>query len=148
MTQPPETESLHVLLAQICRLKHARVRSLLEALGLYEGQPALLRGLWVQEGLTHAELARILDVRPATVTKMIQRMEKSGFVERRPDATDQRLSRVYLTEAGRSVQAEVQQVWRTLEKEAFAGLEEGERVLLGSLLRRVRENLQQVAATR
>ena len=95
MTLTSETESLDVLFAQICRLKHTRVQRLLEALGLYEGQPALLRSLWSEEGLTHTELARRLHVRPATVTKMIRRMEKSGFVERRPDPADQRLSRVY-----------------------------------------------------
>jgi MarR family transcriptional regulator, organic hydroperoxide resistance regulator len=148
MTQAPETESLDVLFAQICRLKHARVQSLLEALGLYEGQPALLRSLWAQEGLTHAELARRLRVRPATVTKMIQRMEKSGFVERRPDPSDQRLSRVYLTGAGRSSQVAVRQVWRTLEKDAFSGLTDDERVQLQHFFQKIRENLLRVTAPR
>ena len=148
MTQAPETESLDVLFAQICRLKHARVQSLLEALGLYEGQPALLRSLWDQEGLTHAELARRLRVRPATVTKMIQRMGKAGFVERRPDPSDQRLSRVYLTETGRSVQVEVRQVWRTLEKEAFAGFTGDERMQLRHLFQQIRENLLRMTASR
>jgi DNA-binding MarR family transcriptional regulator len=124
------------------------VQSLLEALGLYEGQPALLRSLWTQEGLTHADLARRLRVRPATVTKMIQRMEKSGFVERRPDPADQRLSRVYLTDAGRLVQEKVHQVWHTLEKDAFAGLDDGERARLRQFFRQIRENLLRVTASR
>ena len=146
MEQP--TESLDVLFAQICRLKHTRVQSLLEALGLYEGQPALLRSLWAEEGLTHAELARRLHVRPATVTKMIQRMEKSGFVERRPDPADQRLSRVYLTEPGRSVQAAVREIWRTLEREAFSGFTDDERAQLQRFFRQIRENLRLASAPR
>ena len=146
MTQTSETESLDVLFAQTCRLKHTRVQSLLEALGLYEGQPALLRSLWAEEGLTHTELARRLHVRPATVTKMIQRMEKSGFVERRPDPADQRLSRVYLTEPGRSVQAAVREVWRTLEREAFSGLSDDERTQLQRFFRQIRENLRLASA--
>ena len=148
MTQTSETESLDVLFAQICRLKHTRVQSLLEALGLYEGQPALLHSLWAEEGLTHTELARRLHVRPATVTKMIQRMEKSGFVERRPDPADQRLSRVYLTEAGRSVQAAVREVWRTLEREAFSGFSDDERAQLQRFFRQIRENLRLSSAPR
>jgi MarR family transcriptional regulator, organic hydroperoxide resistance regulator len=36
-----------------------------------------------------------------TVTRMLQGMEKAGLVERRPDAADQRLTRVYVTSAGR-----------------------------------------------
>lgn len=137
----PEPESLDRLFAQICRLKHARVRTLLEALGLYRGQPSVLHALWEEEGLTHTELARHLRVQPATITKMIQRMEKAGFVERRPDLHDQRVSRVYLTEAGHAIRAEVQQVWRALEVEAFAGFTQEERLLLQRFFLQIRANL-------
>ncbi len=144
MNQPPESDMLDVLLAQICKLKHARVQTLLEALGLYEGQPSMLRTLWDQEGLTHTDLARRLRVQPATITKMINRMEKTGFVERRPDPEDQRVSRVYLTEAGRAVQADVRQVWRTLEQEAFGDFTPEERIVLRRFLVQIRENLVHV----
>ena len=148
MSHLQESESLDQLLAQICRLKHARVQALLETLGLYEGQPSMLRSLWAQEGLTHTELARRLRVQPATITKMIQRMEKAGFVERRPDQEDERISRVYLTEAGRAVQAGVQGVWHTLEQEAFAEFGGEERALLRQFLLQIRENLLRVTPTR
>jgi MarR family transcriptional regulator, organic hydroperoxide resistance regulator len=146
MTESPETESLDSLFAQICRLKHARIHTLLETLGLYRGQPSVLQALWEQEGLMHTDLARRLQVQPATITKMLQRMEKAGFVERRPDPDDQRVSRVYLTEPGRSVRAGVQQVWRQLEEEAFAGFTLPERVLLRRFFLDIRENLHRVTA--
>ena len=144
MTEPTEAESLDSLFAQICRLKHARIHTLLETLGLYRGQPSVLQALWEQEGLMHTELARRLQVQPATITKMLQRMEKAGFIERRPDPEDQRVSRVYLTDAGRAVRADVQQVWRQLEEEAFAGFTLEERVLLRRFFLQVRENLKHV----
>ena len=144
MNQPPGPESLDSLFARICRLKHARVQTLLEALGLYRGQPPVLRALWEQEGLTHTELSKRLRVQPATITKMIRRMERAGFVERRQDPEDQRVSRVYLTEPGRAIQADVHQVWRTLEKEAFAGFTLEERVLLRRFFLQIRENLMLV----
>jgi DNA-binding MarR family transcriptional regulator len=144
MLEMPEAESLDSLFAQCCRLKHARIHTLLETLGLYRGQPSVLRALWEQEGLMHTDLAHRLQVQPATITKMLQRMEKAGFVERRSDPDDQRVSRVYLTEAGRSVQAGVQQVWRQLEEEAFAGFTLEERVLLRRFFLDIRENLQRV----
>jgi DNA-binding MarR family transcriptional regulator len=145
MTEPVELESLDSLFAQICRLKHARVHTLLEELGLYRGQPSVLQALWEQEGLMHTELARRLQVQPATITKMLQRMERAGFVERRPDPEDQRVSRVYLTEAGRAVRAGVQQVWRRLEEEAFAGFTPEERALLRRFFVQIRENLMHVS---
>jgi len=144
MSLRTEPESIDFLLAQVCRLHHARAHTLLEELGLYRGQPPMLHALWEQEGLTHGELAERLHVQPATVTKMIQRMEKAGFLERRSDLEDQRVSRVYLTDAGRAIQAEVRQVWRTLEGETFAGFTLEERVLLRRFFLQVRENLIRV----
>lgn len=146
MTQPSEPESLDFLFAQICRLKHARVQNLLESLGLYRGQPPVLRALWDQEGLAQTEIARHLQVQAATMTKMLKRMEKAGFVERRPDPEDQRVSRVYLTEAGRAVRADVQQVWHTLEEEAFAGFTPEEQALLRRFFLQIRDNLRRVTA--
>jgi DNA-binding MarR family transcriptional regulator len=147
MPEESEAESLDSLFAQICRLKHARIHTLLDELGLYRGQPSVLQALWEQEGLMHAELARSLHVQPATITRMLQRMERAGFLERRPDPEDQRISRVYLTEAGRAVQSDVQQVWRRLEEEAFAGFALEERVLVRRFFMRIRENLQGVTGS-
>jgi len=144
MSQRTEPESIDFLLAQVCRLHHARAHTLLEELGLYRGQPPMLHALWEQEGLTHGGLAERLHVQPATITKMIQRMEKAGFLERRSDPEDQRVSRVYLTDAGRAIQAEVRQVWRTLEGETFAGFTLEERVLLRRFFLQIRENLIRV----
>jgi DNA-binding MarR family transcriptional regulator len=148
MARTSDPESLDRLFAQVCRLKHARVHTLYEALGLYRGQPRMLHALWDQEGLTHTALSRQLGVQPATITKMIQRMEKAGFVERRHDPDDQRVSRVYLTAAGRAVREDVQQVWRRLEEEAFAGFTGEERVLLRQFFLRMSDNLTQASAGR
>jgi DNA-binding MarR family transcriptional regulator len=147
MTERSGSESLDSLFAQICRLKHARIHTLLETLGLYRGQPSVLQALWEQEGLMHTELARRLQVQPATITKMLQRMEKAGFVERRPDPGDQRISRVYLTKAGQAVRTDVQQVWRRLEEEAFANFTLEEQALLRRFFLRIRENLMRVTGS-
>ena len=98
-------EPLGHSLSRICRLTHARMYALSGQIGLHRGQSLVLKALSGQDGLTHSELSNLLYVRPATMTNMIKRMEKSGLVERRPDAHDQRVSRVYLTEAGNAIQA-------------------------------------------
>ena len=72
---------------------------------------------------------------------MLQRLEREGFVDRRPDIEDQRISRVYTTEKGRNIEEEVQKKWGQLEKEAFGGLSVEERVLLRRLLLQVHQNL-------
>jgi len=148
MLQSTEPETMDYLLAQVCHLHHSRAHTLLEAIGLYRGQPLVLRALWEQEGLTHTDLAQRLRVAPATITKMLQRMENTGFVVCRPDAGDQRVSRVYLTEAGRAIQTEVEAVWQTMEQETFASFSPEERVLLRQFLCHIRENLVRATGER
>ncbi len=141
MAEREQPELLDFLLAQVARLHYIRAHALLEAIGLYRGQPPLLHALWEQEGQTHTELAERLGLAPATVTRMLQRMERAGFLVRAADAADQRVSRVYLTPAGRAIRAAVEEVWETMERETFAGLTDEERATLRRLLSRIRDNL-------
>ncbi len=137
-----EAESIDFVLAQVCHLHRSRAHQLLEALGLYRGQPPVLFALWQQEGLTHTELAERLQNTPSTISKMLRRMERAGFVVRQPDASDQRVSRVYLTEAGRAIRSEVQAVFGTLEAETFTGLTPEEHAVLRRCLLQLRDNLR------
>ena len=112
---------------------------MLEEVGLYGGQQFILHVLWENEGLTHSELAERLHVQPATITNALKRMERSGFVERRHDSEDQRVSRAYLTEAGRSARGTVEKMWQEMEEQTFAALHEEERAQLHRLLLRIYE---------
>lgn len=141
MDTSPGSEPLDFLLAQISRLHFTRAHKLLENLGLYRGQPPVLRILWEQEGLTHTELADRLHITPATMTKMLQRMKKAGFLISKPDPVDRRVSRVYLTQAGRIVQDRVFQVWKTMEEDEFSNFSEDELVLIRKYLTRIRDNI-------
>jgi DNA-binding MarR family transcriptional regulator len=144
MTRSIHSETIDFLLANVCHLHRMRAHQLLEALGLYQGQPLMLRELWQKEGLTQTEIAGRLSLAPATVTRMLQRMEKAGFILRKSDPQDQRVSRVYLSENGRRVQVQVEAVWKTMEAETFANLNLEERLLLGRLLQQIRQNLMEV----
>ena len=141
MTAQPTPERLGHLLNKVCGLRHRRMHELLDELGLYRGQPSMLRALWAGDGLTHSALAGQLGKSPATITKTVKRMERAGFVERKPDPRDERLSRVYLTAAGRDVQAAVEQVWQDFEQQAFAGFSPEEMASLRGMLQRVCHNI-------
>jgi len=141
VTDPPH--SLDHLLAQVSRLHHHRAHELFSRLGLYRGQPPVLFALWERDGQTLSELARAARVTPATMTRMIQRMEKSGFVTRKPDAVDQRVLRVHVTRAGRAVRGKLEQVWALMDRDCFIGFDGPDRAALEGLLLRVRANLTQ-----
>lgn len=81
------------------------------------------------------------NVKAATISKVLQRMEHAGFVERRADAEDQRVSRVYLTPAGHAICEDVQKTLDAMDEETFAGFTVEERVLLRRFFAQIRENL-------
>jgi DNA-binding MarR family transcriptional regulator len=141
MSHEEGSESLDFLLAQVSKLHRVRMHTLFEELGLYHGQPPLLFALWNQDGQTHTELAGQLHIQAATMTKMVQRMEKTGFVARQADPDDQRVSRVYLTDVGRNIRENVNQVFRQLEDETFANFTLEEHALLRRFFLQMRENL-------
>jgi DNA-binding MarR family transcriptional regulator len=113
----------------------------LEGLGLYRGQPRLLHVLWEREGITHSELARELHIQPATVTKMLQRMEKAGFLERKHDQQDERVSRVFLTPRGRDIKERVTETMEELTGIVEKGFDKAELAAFRGFLMRVRDNL-------
>ena len=110
----PLKDTVGYMLAHACKHHRQRADELLNEIGLHVGQEMLLCGLWEKEGVTQTELAEYVMIQPATVTNMLQRLERGGFVERRPDIEDQRVSRVYTTEKrpryGRGSAGEVESV--------------------------------------
>jgi DNA-binding MarR family transcriptional regulator len=137
----PFQECINYRIQRVAKVYRRRVEEALNALGLYPGQEFLLMQLWEEEGITQSELVERLCVEPSTVTKSLQRLEKVGFVERRQDAEDSRVSRVYLTEAGRALKEPVKQIWCELEKATVNGLSEVEIALMGRLFDQIDANL-------
>ncbi len=138
-----DSESLEFLLAQVIRLHHHRTQILLGELGIYPGQPPILFMLWKKDGRSQKEFAERLGLKPATITVMLKRMERAGWVERRSDSEDLRVSRVYLTEQAKKIRPKVEQVLNTIYEECFEGFTDQEKVLLRRFLIHMRNNLCQ-----
>ncbi|MFC8229127.1 MarR family winged helix-turn-helix transcriptional regulator [Streptomyces sp. NPDC057287] len=127
--------------SRVARLHRYTAGRLLKRLGLYPGQEFLLMHLWDTGGVRQAELIKAMDLDPSTVTKMLQRLEQSGHVRRRPDPDDRRAVLVEATEKSRALHAEVRDAWSGLEEHTLAGLGPAERAELTRLLAKVEENL-------
>jgi DNA-binding MarR family transcriptional regulator len=141
MNYKPEYESINFLLNMICRAQRGKMSEALTEIGLYAGQEMFLWHLWRQDGLTQSQMVERMCVQPPTVSKMLDRLERTGLVERRPDSEDSRISRVYLTEQGHRSQRAVRDIWTDLEQRIAAGLNVEERIVLRRLLLQVHENL-------
>lgn len=136
-----ESHSLYRVFCQVVRFHYHRTFTLLEKIGVYPGQHPLLFSLAKSGGQSQRELAEKLHIRAATVTVMLNRLEKSELIKRCPDDDDRRVSRVYLTEKGEKASCEVKQILKTMDKECFGNFTAEERDLLCTLLVKMRDNL-------
>lgn len=141
-------DSLYYVFREVIKFHYYRTYMLLDEVGIYPGQPAMLHTLSEEDGQSQTDIAKNLNIKPATVTVMLNRMEKSGLLERRQDPEDQRVSRVYITEEGRNMYEKVRVIWDQIDSECFGNLTETEQDILRGLLMQVRGNLESVCDRR
>ncbi|MFH8776111.1 MarR family winged helix-turn-helix transcriptional regulator [Streptomyces sp. NPDC017958] len=123
------------------RVHRIMAGNLLRATGLYPGQELLMMQLWEQGEQRQADLIKTLGLDPSTVTKMLQRLEQSGFVTRSPSPTDRRAVVVNATRAGQALRDRVLQAWRDLESITAAGFSAEEHEQAMRVLTRIEANL-------
>jgi DNA-binding MarR family transcriptional regulator len=123
------------------------LRRLFEALaGRYGFTQEQWRTLWHlsrNEGISQAGLAEILEMQPISLGRLIDRLEAMGLAQRRPHPTDRRAVKLYLTEAAAPRLAEMRAFGIELNEIAASGLSAAEQEMLLSLLRRVRQNVEE-----
>jgi DNA-binding MarR family transcriptional regulator len=112
-------------------------------LGLTRAQCKVLGYLARNEGINQAGLADLLEIKPMTLVRQIDRMEEDGWIERRPDPADRRARRLVLTEKARPILARILDLSNEVRNQAFAGLSEAERRHLIDLIARVHGNLSE-----
>ncbi len=127
---------------RLSRMHRTMAGRLLRDLGLAPGQELLLLQLWDRDRCSQTDLVERLGIDPSTVTKMLQRLERGGWVRREPSPDDGRVMLVTLTAAGRDLQAAVTDLWRQLEHETVKTLADEDRAELLRLLRKVETGLR------
>ncbi|HEY5676534.1 MAG TPA: MarR family winged helix-turn-helix transcriptional regulator [Myxococcales bacterium] len=80
-------------------------RRMTRNLGVTGVQRLAIRVLGRYPKLTPGQLAELLHLHPSTVTGIVQRLQRGGFVLRRIDRSDRRRSRLALTAKGRAIDA-------------------------------------------
>ena len=112
-------------------------------LGLTRAQCKVLGYLARNEGINQAGLADLLEIKPMTLVRQIDRMEEDGWIERQPQPGDRRARRLVLTDKARPILARILDLSNEIRTEAFAGMSRQEGRQLIELLRRVHANLSE-----
>jgi DNA-binding MarR family transcriptional regulator len=101
----------------------------------------ILRHIRKHSDCTIGELAERLDVRPSTMSQMLDRLEKVDLVMRVPSPTDARVKQIRLTEKGHQVIRQVESVWLSRLRAPFAELTDEEQGMLVELLGKLAANV-------
>ena len=133
-------KSLQGLFLQTTRLHFLRSHSLMGITEVHHGQGGLLVALKYKNGQTQKELANSMGRKPATMTVMIQRMEKNGLVKKEQDKEDQRTTRIYITKKGEEEYKKVRKIFDQMEEEMFVNFSAEEKIVFKRLLMQIQDN--------
>ncbi|MGB3446679.1 MAG: MarR family winged helix-turn-helix transcriptional regulator [Xanthobacteraceae bacterium] len=115
--------------------------------GLTRTQWAVLAKVNRTEGLKQAEIAEMLEIQPITLTRLIDKLCESGLLERRNDAADRRINRLYLTKAARPLMAKLATLRSEVVATACTGFSHAEVHRLVEQLETIKDNVRDALQT-
>lgn len=142
----PPAKGVGLLIHDVGRLLRRLIDQRAQAVGLTSAQWRVLSAVARaefknEEAPNQAAIAEQMDLEPITLSRLIDRMEAAGLIERRADPADRRAYRLYLQEAARPLVLKFRDVATGCLTDALAGVSEAELDQVTDVLTRIRNNL-------
>ncbi|MFO8047969.1 MAG: MarR family transcriptional regulator [Desulfosudaceae bacterium] len=115
------------LLSRAAQAAQRELRLLLEPYGLTPAQYLIVECLWVVDQLSPTRLGELLRYDSATLTGLIDRLEKSGFVYRKRNPDDRRAILICLTDKGLAMKEELRSLRFQVNEELMKVFPEDQR---------------------
>ena len=139
--------NLGFLLHDVARLMRKRFEQNARELGLTRSQCQVLAHLSRHDAIQQSTLAELLEVEPITLTRIVDKLEEGGFVDRRAHPTDRRIRQLHLTKKAHPLLSEIFAIGAITRGEAFEGVPDAERERLFAILSSMKANLLSKAGT-
>jgi DNA-binding MarR family transcriptional regulator len=136
-----EKTSFGFLVTDVTRLMRKQFDRRAVRFGLTRAQWRALKRVHYGEGITQNELAEFLEMEPIAVGRVIDRLQKAGFIERRADPRDRRVWRLHLLPKAHDVVDDMEQIANDLFRQAQRGIAAAEMKSMISVLARMKDNL-------
>ncbi|WP_163833599.1 MarR family winged helix-turn-helix transcriptional regulator [Spartinivicinus ruber] len=130
-------EELLVALRKVIRAIDLHSKQLNKNLGLTGPQLLILQEVGKQEGITISTVAKNINLSPATITNITDRLEARSLLVRQRSQQDKRRVGLYLTDQGQAALKSAPQPLQDHFIEKFCGLKEWEQSLLLSSMQRI-----------
>jgi DNA-binding MarR family transcriptional regulator len=105
-------------------------------------QFSVLTHLWQKDGLQQSELALCTNRNRANVTRILDILEREGIVERRDDAKDRRVFRIFLTDKGNSLRIETAKCAKQSIADSLVGIDPNDIETCTKVLLKIQSNLK------
>lgn len=113
-----------------------------KGINLSREQWSILAVLYHTDGVSQQFLADSTSRDKPSVTRLLDNLEKLGFVERRNHETDRRLNLIFLTDQGKELRDPILRVVNKTIKEATKGLTEEQILVIRDAFQIVYENIK------
>jgi DNA-binding MarR family transcriptional regulator len=123
------------LLAKAYQKAHGQFKVKLRPYNLTNLQHLVLEGLWIEEGVTAADLGKLLVMDKATLSGVLDRMIDSQWIRKESDPDDGRVFRLFTTEKAEELKDQLIELRITANEEMLSGFSHEEQILFKRLLK-------------
>jgi MarR family transcriptional regulator for hemolysin len=148
MPTPSRKREFAFTLNDVARLLRTYADHKAAQFGITRAQWAVLVRLDRCEGLKQSELAEMLDLQPITLTRLLDKLDDSGLIERRADPSDRRAKRLFLMPAARPLLDRLAALGEDMMAGAMDGIQTADIELMITRLTTVKDNLRKLIAQR
>lgn len=131
---PPPKGMIGPRIMCLSRLMRRKFNEAAAEQGLFSGQQDIIIFLVENEGITLSKLAEKLEVSAATASVSVKRMEKAGFIVKKQDKNDARITRLYPTEKAKKAPDNIKKRMDELEATISKSLTKNESEQLSDML--------------
>ena len=146
-TVDPVTSRAFRAFVKVLRLHRQTMLRVLDEQGIHHGEAFCLRLVSQSEGISQRDLAESLHLSRPQVTKTLQALERNGFITRRADQNDQRLTLVFLTEQGRNEEGKFHGCIDAYVNQAIGAMPQTDKLELERLLENMAERIAEPLRT-
>lgn len=134
--------SAGAMVAHASRLLHQALALAQQPLGLAPAQYKILVLLWLKDSQTQRDLVLKLDIEQSTIGSTLNRMERDGLIQRRPNPDDGRSQFICLTPRGKKLKAPAMQLANRINEQALSAFSATERAQFFTLMEKFIKNLK------
>ena len=134
-------ENIGLLIHDVARLLRVLYDRQMSSIGLTRSQWWLLTYLFFKDGINQSELAILMDMEKAPLSRLLDRMEKKGWVIRKNESKDRRTKNIYLSETIKPLISSMRDKAAEYRRESLSILTDKDRNKLKAILQILKKDL-------